>query len=144
VHNAIVLPDDKAELRALTTLDPRRDVIVDAPPAIAPVATGSFEPAQLVTHARKRLVIETDAAQPGILVVSDAWYPGWRATLDGKETPLLRADYALRGVAVPAGHHTVTMSFASAPARIGLILSLAGLLALGGLAFIGRKRPSVL
>jgi hypothetical protein len=144
VHNAIVLPDDKAELRALTTLDPRRDVIVDAPPAVAPVATGSFEPARLTKHARKELVIETDTAQPGILVVSDAWYPGWRATLDGKETPLLRADYALRGVAVPAGQHTVTMRFASAPTRTGLILSLVGLLSLGGLAFIGRKRPSVL
>jgi hypothetical protein len=144
VHHALVLPDDKAELAALVTLDPRRDVIVDAPLALAPTATGSFEPARLVEHARKKVVIETDTPEAGILVVIDVWYPGWRAMLDGQETPLLRADYALRGVAVPAGHHTVTMQFKSAPTRTGLLLSLGGLLALAALAFIGRKRPSVL
>src|SRR5207302_7090832 len=62
VHHAIVLPDDKAELRALVTLDPRRDVIVDAPPAVVPHAAAAFEPARLVEHARKEPAIRTDAA----------------------------------------------------------------------------------
>jgi hypothetical protein len=144
VHHATVLPDDKAALRALPALDPQKDVIVDAAPVFAPAPAPSFEPAKLVAHARKELVIETDATAAGILVVSDAWYPGWRATLDGQPAPLLRADYALRGVAVPAGHHTVTMHFASMPTRHGLAVSLAGLLALVVLGFIGRRHPSVL
>ena len=46
--------------------------------------------------------------------------------------------------AVPAGRHTVTMQFKSAPTRTGLILSLAGLVALAGLAMLGRRRPSML
>lgn len=147
VHHATVLPDDAAQARALPTLDPRADVILDAAPQPAPVAApagASFEPARVVTLARKRVVVEADAPTPGVLVMSDTWYPGWRATVDGKPAPLLRADYALRGVALPAGRHTVEFTYRSVPAALGLWLSLLGLVALGAVAVIGRKRPTLL
>ena len=60
---------------------------------------------------------------PGILVLSDQWYPGWRVTVDGVAAPLLRTDYALRGVFVPAGTHQVTFRFQPLPLYLGLALA---------------------
>jgi uncharacterized membrane protein YfhO len=79
-----------------------------------------------------------------VLVVSDAWYPGWSATVDGKPAPLLRADYALVGVALPAGRHVVELRFASRPTRAGLALSLLGVIGALALGWYGRKRSQVL
>ena len=95
-------------------------------------------PAPLTVAERQRLVIEADAPAPGILVVSETWYPGWSVTVDGKPAPLLRADHALRGVALPAGHHAVEMRFRSRPTQLGLALAALGLLGLAGLLF--RRR----
>ena len=66
-----------------------------------------------------------------MLVVSEIAFPGWRAFVDGVETPILRADYMLLGVEVPAGSHQVTLSYEPWSARIGALataLGLAGLL----------------
>ena len=143
VHHATVLPADAAQARALVGLDPRTDVILDAAPLPAPAGSG-MEPARVTLHARKRVTVEAELAAPGVLVLADTWYPGWRVTVDGVAAPLLRADYAFRGVALPAGRHVVEFTFRSAPAALGLWLSLLGLVALGLVALIGRKRPTLL
>ncbi|MCU1281982.1 MAG: hypothetical protein JWM53_5528, partial [bacterium] len=143
VHHATVLPDDAAQARALVHLDPRSDVILDATPSPLPAGSG-LEPARVTVLERKRVVVEADAATAGVLVMSDAWYPGWRATVDGAPAPLLRADYAMRGVALPAGRHVVEFTFRSRPAELGLVLSAVGVLGLFAFAAIGRKRPTLL
>jgi uncharacterized membrane protein YfhO len=143
VHQALVPGDDAAQAAALATLDPRRQVILDAVPAPAPAGSG-MEPARVTVATAKRVVVAAELATPGVLVMSDAWYPGWRVTVDGAAAPLLRADYALRGVALPAGRHIVELTFRSRPAELGLFLSLAGLAVLGGFALVGRKRPTLL
>jgi hypothetical protein len=138
VYSAQVLPDDEAQARALTTLDPRTTAILDREPAFAvgpaPGGPSPFTPARIVQADSLNLTIEAEAPAPGVLVVSEAAYPGWSATLDGRPVPLLRADYAFRGVALPAGRHVVKMTFQSRPTRLGLFLSAIGclgLLALG-------------
>jgi hypothetical protein len=143
VHHATVLPDDNLQARALLTLDPRADVILDAAPSPSPSGVG-LEPARITTLARHRVVVEADTPSPGILVLADTWYPGWRVTVDGAPAPLLRADYALRGVALPAGHHVVEYTFRSRPTVIGLVVSALGVLLLVAIAVIGRRRPSLL
>lgn len=84
------------------------------------------------------------AARPSVLVVSEPWYPHWKVRVDGKDAELLRVDYALRGVAVPAGRHEVTMAFHSAwgeKAAKGMeAAALALLLWLGGWAAWDRFR----
>lgn len=71
--------------------------------------------------------VEIGVETPGaaLLRLADLWYPDWSATVDGKPTPILRADHALRAVVVPAGSHRVAFRFRSASVRRGLMLSLA-------------------
>ncbi len=68
----------------------------------------------------------------GFLMLSENAYPGWRARIDGVETPIYRADITLQGVVVPAGTHRVDFTMESRTMRAGMIVSgLAALLCLG-------------
>ncbi|HEX5041934.1 MAG TPA: YfhO family protein [Candidatus Polarisedimenticolaceae bacterium] len=58
-----------------------------------------------------RIELRTSTAWAGWLVLSDAWVPGWTARVDGREVPILKADYAFRAVAVPAGAHQVVLRY---------------------------------
>jgi hypothetical protein len=57
------------------------------------------------------LEVESDA--PALLLLSDNFYPSWRARVDGEPVSLLRADYTMRAVEVPAGSHTVVLEYSS-------------------------------
>ena len=70
-----------------------------------------------------RMVIRTQSTRPALLVISDTWYPGWKAWVDGVETPLQHADYALRGIALPAGNHRVVCAYRPSWWRPALSLS---------------------
>ena len=66
------------------------------------------------------------------MVVSEIWYPGWKAYVDGRETKIYRTDYLLRGLAMPAGEHTVVMEFTPRIFRLGVAVSVATLLLFAG------------
>ncbi len=61
---------------------------------------------------RNRVVIETENQSDGVLVLSDNYYPGWQATIDGTPVEILRANHTMRAVRVPAGRHVVSFVFA--------------------------------
>ena len=63
-------------------------------------------------------------------MLTDNWYPGWKATVDGERAPVERVDYLIRGVAVPAGAHRVEFRYEPASWRAGWIVSLLALLAI--------------
>lgn len=73
---------------------------------------------------------------PGILVLSDTYYPGWHAFVDGKEVGLFRANYAFRGVEVGSGEHTVIMEYKPTYWMIGKTIFL-GSLVLFGIVWVG-------
>jgi hypothetical protein len=83
--------------------------------------------------------IEVDSSSRALLVMSDAYYPGWVATIDDRPVPIRRANYALRAVTVPPGRHIVHFSYRPASLRIGAILSVAALVCWVVLAVTPRR-----
>lgn len=84
-----------------------------------------------------RLRVETDG--PSVLVLTDRYYPGWHATVDGSERPILRANGYFRAVAVPAGSHEVVFRFAPSSVRYGAWISAAALVLWAGLWVAGGR-----
>jgi uncharacterized membrane protein YfhO len=69
----------------------------------------------------------TDEPQDGMLMLTDAHYPGWVAKIDGQPTPIYRADNLFRAVFVPAGPHETIFTFEPRSYEIGLLVTLASL-----------------
>jgi uncharacterized membrane protein YfhO len=92
------------------------------------------------------VVVEVESDRNGWLVLSDRYYPGWRADINGKPARIERANVVVRAVAVPPGRHIVTFRFASTPLRAGAAISLLGWAAAASwwLAALvrSRRRPS--
>jgi hypothetical protein len=102
--------------------------------------TGS---AEIVSYTPERIEIHAGASASGLLVLSDAFYPGWRATVDGAETPIVPANVLFRGVPLPPGEHTVVFTFEPTSWQLGLGLAAVGLVSLaacGLLALWGFRR----
>lgn len=83
-------------------------------------ASGS---ARLVSYAPERVVARASTQSPGLLVLTDLHYPGWKATVDSREVPIERVDYLLRGVPIPAGTHEVEFRYEPASFLVGWIIS---------------------
>lgn len=124
--------------------DPRRTVLLEDAPAEMPQLPGGppapGSGARVAEYEPNRIVVETDAPTATVLVVSEIFYPGWEATLDGRPERIRLADFLLRGVAVPAGRHRVEMRYAAPQARAGAGVSALTLAGLAGLAFAARRR----
>ena len=164
VEEAVVVrPDDWALVHLVRPgFDPRRQVLVEAADAGGKAsrdgeerafsasssaeadAAPAFRPedAAIEEHGSDRVVIRARAPRGGYLVLTDAYYPGWKARLDGRELPIERANYLFRAVRVPPGEHTVVFSFEPASVMAGQIVSVAAWLAILVLVVSGLRRAS--
>ena len=96
------------------SFDPAQSVLVSDPvapppaPAAAPSAPGT---AEILKYSSRRIDVKTGSTAPSILLFNDRYDPIWSATVDGKPATVLRCNYAMRGVQVPAGDHTVVFQY---------------------------------
>jgi hypothetical protein len=89
--------------------DPRQTVLLANAPA-GP-ASGSPGTATLGRYGHTEVIVRASSPGGGYVVLNDVWHPWWRAEVDGKPAPLLRANVLFRAVAVPPGEHTVRFVF---------------------------------
>ena len=87
-----------------------------------------------------RVELRARLDDPGLVILADAFYPGWTLEIDGKPAPIYRANRAMRAAAVAAGIHSLVYRYKPASFRIGLAVSGAGLIVL--LALFVRWRIS--
>jgi len=146
VGRAIYDLDPQRTLRRLSTdeFNPLQEVIVDTPTHLA--SKGNFQgTAAIKLYRNSQVEIDAQLSAPGILVLTDAFYPGWKVRVDGKEQKILRANYLFRGVELPTGNHKVEFIYDPQSFRVGLIISLctAGLLLAVPLLGWFRRRAHV-
>jgi hypothetical protein len=120
--------------RSVAVTEKRIPGLADGPGA------GPAGSARVVDYEDDRVSVDTDAARRSLLVLTDSWFPGWKATVDGNDVPIERVDYLIRGVPVPAGVHRVEFSYRPVSWRVGWIVSLLALLVLAGLTVVGVRR----
>lgn len=112
VYRTLPVDDPAAALAVVAdaTFDPAQVAVVEADLALdaSPASTGD---AEIVLYSPERIVIRTTSDAAALLVLADADYPGWTATVDGAPAEIVRTNVLLRGVAVPPGEHDVEMRY---------------------------------
>lgn len=115
---------------------------------VGPIPTSGADAAEgwaeIEEYGAQRVRVRTFTEKAGFLVLSDAYYPGWKALVDGQPVPVLRADYALRAVPISAGEHLVEFVYDPPLLKLGLVIgSLSLLVSLWLLVHSGRDLCSI-
>jgi hypothetical protein len=122
VNRTVIVSNQERSLEALghPDFDHRTTAVIETPQGQAHFETATpnlFEglpsgEARIIEDKRNRVVVETTSLQGGLLVLSDNYYPGWKASVDGQPSLVFRANHTMRAVRVPAGTHVVSFEFA--------------------------------
>lgn len=138
VPRVVAVPDPLAALQMLAdpSFDAREAAIVigglpSAQAALLPSNVPANGPEAAATIVRDRLndvEIQATTSNTALLVLNDSWAPGWKAFVDGMEQPVLRVNYAFRGVIVPEGEHHILFLYRPRLLLIGLTVSAGSLL----------------
>ncbi len=104
-----------AEMKFLDNFNPATSAVADAKFKGVLADAKPKQPGDTIfetTYAPNKLTYHAHSAQGGVAVFSEIYFPwGWKATIDGKEAKLGRVNYVLRAMQLPAGDHTIVMTF---------------------------------
>jgi hypothetical protein len=133
--NAVTLADDEilGTIRSGTlpdgrAWDPRATALIETPAEqLNKLIDDPAAIANVLRSEPNRIVVSTKSTNDSILVLSENFYPGWYAKVDGQAASIVRVDYSLRGVALKPGEHTVEFVYRPNSVLIGGVISLATL-----------------
>lgn len=97
--------------------------------------------AEIAEYGANRVTVRAELARPGFLVLSDTYYPGWRASVNGRDVPIFRANTFLRAVPLPAGNHEVEFRYAPRTFYAGVGIALVTLLGWSAVMMRPRRQP---
>jgi len=126
-----VVPDAQGEISTLRSpgFDPERHVLLTEQPFSSDLPAAGEDGGDVVQNiSPNEYHVQVRSSAQSVLLLSQIFYPGWQATLDGAATQIFPANYALTGVAIPPGNHDVHLFFDPASFKIGIAIT--------GLAFI--------
>ncbi len=137
------IADDHQRLHKMAAADfhPQQVAYVETPLDLPTRCRGS---AKIVAEVPTRITVALQMHTPGLVVLSDRWDKGWAAYLDGRKTPILRTNHAVRGVLAPPGESTLEFRYEPASVAWGMRLSglsLLAILAWAGGACLRRRGP---
>jgi hypothetical protein len=138
-----VFADDRTAFDALsqTNLDLRHVVFLPLEARSSITATQPTGAEHLeASFANQRVTIYSEAPAARLVVISQTYYPAWKAYVDGRPTKIWRANYAFQALEVPAGHHQIQLCYEDKKLLAGAVLSGLGLLASAGLWVLPRLR----
>jgi len=132
VGEVVRADDDDRAVAAMSSpaFAPDRRAVVVGPEVTLPSGSEASKAVEITRRTNTAVVVRAKLAKPGLLVLSEGYYPGWRARVDGVEVPVHRVNVMMRGVVLEAGDHEIVFRFASATIRAGLAISLAAIVVL--------------
>jgi hypothetical protein len=141
------VPDWVSALRRMVQdhVDPTKLVLLEAPATGPVVAAGDAGRSEAVIDAfhRNSIELHVHSSIPALLVVAEAWYPGWRATVNGVPAEVLPANVWMRAVRVPAGESRVRLYYVEPSLALGAAISLGALLVLVAIGWRLRHRKGL-
>jgi hypothetical protein len=147
-----VVPDERAARQRLQELKLEEvgEVMVEdtagLPAEVAsasngqPLAEAEVASVSVVANIPGTIRVRLHADKPRLLVVNESWSSGWRARVDGSDTPIYRANYLAQGVVVPSGEHEVVFTYDPPIFKVGLAVSGLSLLGWLGLLVLGLRQ----
>lgn len=130
---ALDVPDTEARFSVLSSagFNPRYTAVVEEPlPGPAPSAElADLGPVEILEHTATRVRLQASSKASCVLVLADAYYPGWEAAIDGQQARVFPVNHAFRGVLMPAGDHAVEFRYFPTSFKLGLAVSVIALLA---------------
>lgn len=143
VHRAVLAVPNASVLQYLSSsaFSSREEVVLEKP-----ISLPDFQTAHASDESITELNVRPNVVQmnvklhsPAVVVLTDVFYPGWSASVDGRPTELLRANYLFRGTIAPAGCHHIVFSYAPLSFRIGIWLAISCLAVVSTLSLIQRR-----
>lgn len=111
----------------VTTFDPSHQAVVEGlEPQSAAALRGCDEPAQaqIRSYGTNRIVVDVTTECPGLAILTDLYYPGWKARVNGSDAAIYATNIAFRGVPVGVGRSTIVFDYSPRTFRVGLALAL--------------------
>jgi len=131
VHRALEVEADDALNSVLEHSDELDELVVleSAGDELPEVDDSDRESSVTITeYGLNEVRLQAEMAAPGYVVLSDSYYPGWKATVSGEPTPIYQADYLVRAVYAPEGSHEIVLSFRPLDFMLGGLISAATLI----------------
>ena len=134
VSNFEIISDKEKLLTRLfdPKFDPKKNVILekDLPNIKYFPTNNNYNQIGITDYEENKVKINSNSEENEILVLTDNYYPGWKAYVDKKETEIYRANYTLRAISVPKGNHIIEFAYEPESLKIGGIISIASLILL--------------
>lgn len=129
VKELVLVNNATEELNKTAEVSTRDEAVIDQSKwklSNPSIAADSLAQIKLVEHKLPYMKYESESESNGIAVFSEVFYPkGWHAFIDGKEVAILRSNYILRALEVPAGKHTIEFKFEPKPYTVGNNITMA-------------------
>jgi hypothetical protein len=127
---------------SIAGFDPLETALVEEPIALKPQEMDKTASVLVTRYSPERMELDSQCANPSFLVTSDTFHPGWKASVDGTPTRVVRTNYIFRGVPLPAGKHHIVFSFEPFSLFVGAIISVASLAGFAFALLLIRRRQS--
>lgn len=149
VDSVAVLANEDSVLAAMTTIsfDPSKTALL-LEPAPSKTVTKEGSSVRIVSYGFNEIDIEASIARPCFMVLSELYYPDWKAEIDGSDGKIYRTDFLLRGLPLSPGNHVIKFFYDSRSMKRGLLLSVSALVVIvlsfvpATVGFVRRRRRS--
>jgi len=135
-----VIKDQKKILETIFSndFDPSKEIILEDNPGIN-MTEGDMGVAQIINYQPNNIEISVDSKSNALLFLTDSYYNGWKASVNGKDIPILRANYAFRAIQVEKGRNTVKFYYDPLSFKLGVYLAIGGLIGILFMILISKN-----